>query len=134
MDLLVSNASPGLRASDDFLVVGAYPPAGTFDVCTTLEDRKKALVTIPKVARRARTRSTARRDRLCGSGASRGSGKLRRECARPLTLARMDEDDNSKRIRGCRLAPGTRTNERAPRRQPIPREKPPCAHPTTFSR
>jgi uncharacterized protein YjlB len=39
-----------LKASKDFLVVGAYPPTGKFDVCTTLEDRKKALVTIPKVA------------------------------------------------------------------------------------
>jgi len=39
-----------LKASDDFLVVGAYPPTGTFDVCTTPEDRKKALVTIHKVA------------------------------------------------------------------------------------
>jgi uncharacterized protein YjlB len=40
-----------LEASADFLVVGAYPPTGTFDICTTSEDRKKALVTIPKVAR-----------------------------------------------------------------------------------
>ena len=39
-----------LKASDDFLVVGAYPPIGTFDVCTTPEDHKKALVTVPKVA------------------------------------------------------------------------------------
>lgn len=39
-----------LKASNDFLVVGAYPPTGKFDVCTTPEDRKKALVTIPKVA------------------------------------------------------------------------------------
>ena len=39
-----------LKASDDFLVVGAYPPTGTFDVCTRPEDHKKALVTVPKVA------------------------------------------------------------------------------------
>ena len=39
-----------LKASNDFLVVGAYPPNGKFNVCTTPEDRKKALVTIPKVA------------------------------------------------------------------------------------
>jgi uncharacterized protein YjlB len=39
------------KASDDFLVVGAYPPTGTFDICTTPEDRKKAFITIPKVAR-----------------------------------------------------------------------------------
>jgi uncharacterized protein YjlB len=40
-----------LCASDDFLVIGAYPPTGTFDVCNKPEDRKKALVTIPKVPR-----------------------------------------------------------------------------------
>jgi uncharacterized protein YjlB len=39
-----------LKASDDFLVVGAYPPTGTFDICTTPEDHKKALATVPKVA------------------------------------------------------------------------------------
>jgi uncharacterized protein YjlB len=39
-----------LKASDDFLVIGAYPAAGKFDVCTTPADHKKALVTIPKVA------------------------------------------------------------------------------------
>ena len=39
-----------LKARDDFLVVGAYPPTGTFDVCTTPEDHKKAVVTVPRVA------------------------------------------------------------------------------------
>jgi uncharacterized protein YjlB len=38
-----------LEADSDFLVVGAYPPAGTYDECTTLEDRGKALKSIPKV-------------------------------------------------------------------------------------
>jgi uncharacterized protein YjlB len=39
-----------LKASDDFLVVGAYPPSGKFDICKVPEDRTKALFTIPKVA------------------------------------------------------------------------------------
>src|SRR6478735_5258500 len=40
-----------LKASGDFLVVGAYPPSGTYDECTSHEDRKKALSVIPRVAR-----------------------------------------------------------------------------------
>ena len=40
-----------LAASDDFLVIGAYPPNGTYDECTNSEDRKAALKTIPKVRR-----------------------------------------------------------------------------------
>ena len=40
-----------LSASDDFLVIGAYPPVGTYDECTKSEDRKAALKAIPKVAR-----------------------------------------------------------------------------------
>jgi uncharacterized protein YjlB len=40
-----------LKASDDFLVIGAYPPAGTYDECTKLEDRPRALKTIPKTAK-----------------------------------------------------------------------------------
>ena len=39
-----------LFASDDFLVVGAYPPRGTYDECTSIEDRPRALKSIPKVA------------------------------------------------------------------------------------
>ena len=40
-----------LGASDDFLVIGAYPPNGTYDECTKSEHRKAALRTIPKVGR-----------------------------------------------------------------------------------
>jgi uncharacterized protein YjlB len=40
-----------LSASDDFLVIGAYPPSGTYDECTKSEDRNAALKTIPKVGR-----------------------------------------------------------------------------------
>jgi uncharacterized protein YjlB len=39
-----------LAAEDDFLVIGAYPSVGTYDECTTVEDRPRALKTIPKVA------------------------------------------------------------------------------------
>jgi uncharacterized protein YjlB len=39
-----------LRASRDFLVVGAYPANGTYDECrTSSKEREKALRTIPKV-------------------------------------------------------------------------------------
>jgi uncharacterized protein YjlB len=40
-----------LNASEDFLVVGAYPASGAYDECTSLEDRKKALPAIPRVTR-----------------------------------------------------------------------------------
>jgi uncharacterized protein YjlB len=40
-----------LTASEDFLVVGAYPPNGTYDECTKSEEHAQALKTIPKVGR-----------------------------------------------------------------------------------
>jgi uncharacterized protein YjlB len=40
-----------LNASEDFLVVGAYPASGAYDECTSLEDRKTALPAIPRVTR-----------------------------------------------------------------------------------
>jgi uncharacterized protein YjlB len=41
-----------LAASKDFLVVGAYPPSGTYDECrTSKEEHRRALTTIAKVGR-----------------------------------------------------------------------------------
>ena len=41
-----------LAASHDLLVVGAYPPQGTYDLCrATPQDHARARLTIPKVAR-----------------------------------------------------------------------------------
>jgi uncharacterized protein YjlB len=40
-----------ISASEDFLVVGAYPPSGTYDLCTSSEDHARAVKTVPKVAK-----------------------------------------------------------------------------------
>jgi uncharacterized protein YjlB len=40
---------------------GAYPPAGTYDECTVIQDRPRALKTIPRVA-------VPRKDPVYGTG------------------------------------------------------------------
>jgi uncharacterized protein YjlB len=63
-DVAVLPAGTGhqcLAASKDFLVIGAYPPTGTYDECTTPKDHDRALKSIPKVGR-------PRKDPVYGGG------------------------------------------------------------------
>jgi uncharacterized protein YjlB len=53
-DIAILPAGTGhqcLKASKDFLVVGAYPPSGTYDECRgSTAEHERAMKTIPKVA------------------------------------------------------------------------------------
>jgi uncharacterized protein YjlB len=65
-DVVILPAGTGhqcLSADDDFLVVGAYPAAGTYDECAAVDDRSRALKTIPKVP-------VPRKDPVYGAGGS----------------------------------------------------------------
>lgn len=50
-----------LGASDDFLVVGAYPPEGAYDECTDAEEHSRAVKSIPAVPK-------PKKDPVYGSG------------------------------------------------------------------
>ena len=60
-----------LKAARDFVVVGAYPPDGEYDLCRARKAaRKKALETIPQCRCRRRIRCSARRSALNACGAA----------------------------------------------------------------
>jgi uncharacterized protein YjlB len=66
-DVAILPAGTGHRcisASSDLLVVGAYPPSGTYDECTTGEDHKQAVKTVRRVPRPRRDPIYGTRGRL----------------------------------------------------------------------
>jgi uncharacterized protein YjlB len=40
-----------VSATPDLLVVDAYPPSGTYDLCTSSDDHARAVKTVPKVGK-----------------------------------------------------------------------------------
>jgi hypothetical protein len=66
-----------LSLTSHFLVIGAYPPTGTYDECTTVEDRPRALKPFRRSHCHARTPSTGSAVRCRNSGKNRGD-RIRR--------------------------------------------------------
>jgi uncharacterized protein YjlB len=56
-----------VRASSDFLVVGAYPPSGTYDECTSSSEHKQAVKTVRRVPRPRRDPVYGTRGPLIGA-------------------------------------------------------------------
>ncbi len=112
-DVAVLPAGTGhqcLAASDDFLVVGAYPPSGTYDECRGAPDEHaRALQTIPRVR-------PPRKDPLFGA-----DGPLLRLWAAPQTQrkprAKRHADSRSKR-RSKRPSESGRTTRAQTRARP----------------
>ena len=69
-DVAILPAGTGHRcvtASGDLLVVGAYPPSGTYDLCTSSEDHQQAIKTIRRVPRPRRDPLYGVRGQLVGA-------------------------------------------------------------------
>lgn len=69
-DVAVLPAGTGhrcVRASSDFLVVGAYPPSGTYDECTSESEHKQAVKTVRRVPRPRRDPVYGTRGPLIGA-------------------------------------------------------------------
>ena len=69
-DVAILPAGTGHRcvsASSDFLVVGAYPPSGTYDECTSSSDLKQATKTVRRLPRPRRDPVYGARGPLIGA-------------------------------------------------------------------